>query len=594
MTPHIAVADCETDPFCDGQTVTPFCWGFYDGSTYLKFWDDWNKGISATAAFLAHLEQLEEPHIIYAHNGGRFDWLFLLQKIRGNLKTIGNRWVKANLGIHELRDSFANIPVALKEFGDKLEINYGIMTAANRFKKKNMMVIDEYLKADCVELWLAIERYRAMFGDTLTMASAAMQQMNLTCTGEKGKKIYEQLSKKQDARMREYYYGGRVQAFQRGKLEGPWKMFDVVSMYPSVMQDCAHPISSGFYVQHQNGKITDNTDFAIIDATTTSFGCLPLRTKTALSFPLGRHTFFATGSEIRAGLSLGVLHLHDVRSTVTAHDRVCFKSFIQRFHQLRKQAKAAGDKVLALFYKLVLNSAYGKLAINPDKYEDMCCLPNTELPEGDTAYDQKILDAQCSNPTRADLEGNEQCACSACFGRAMAWRRHLIMDDITMWSRPIRNAERSLANVAAGASITGCARSKLAHGIHAAITPIYCDTDAIICRDMQWNDAVVEGNDLGQWQHETECHTAFIAGKKLYALLGDTPTDHTVSAQLEKAYGRPDCVKLASKGVRISADEIIRIASGEEITYTQQAPVFKFDSTGLVQQKLVRKIRMTA
>ena len=81
------------------------------------------------------------------------------------------------------------------------------------------------------------------------------------------------------------------------------------------------------------------------------------------------------------------------------------------------------------------------------------------------------------------------------------------------------------------------------------------------------------GNELGQWEIECECDFAAIAGKKLYAF--------------RKNDGK---YKLASKGVRLTAPEIIKIAKGETVTYVPEAPTFSIKG-GI--RFTPRKIRMT-
>src|SRR5512147_708036 len=68
----IAVADCETDPF-DGVTIPePFIWGYYDGTHYEEF--------TNTDDFIRYIYTLGDT-ILYAHNGGKFDWYFILDYI---------------------------------------------------------------------------------------------------------------------------------------------------------------------------------------------------------------------------------------------------------------------------------------------------------------------------------------------------------------------------------------------------------------------------------------------------------------------------------------------------------------------------------
>src|SRR5215469_7911805 len=114
---RLAVMDCETDPE-NGEdgTYLPFVIGFYNGSSYRYFWDNPKIPGSCIQKFIAHLKVLEGPHLIYAHNGGKFDYMFMLDHFEGNLSIQNGRIIKAFIGEHQFRDSWSIIPIALSKF----------------------------------------------------------------------------------------------------------------------------------------------------------------------------------------------------------------------------------------------------------------------------------------------------------------------------------------------------------------------------------------------------------------------------------------------------------------------------------------------
>lgn len=69
----ICVCDSETDPFKRGRVPKPFIWGFLNTKTneYEEFTD--------TKELVDFLYGQEI--IVYAHNGGKFDWHFITQYI---------------------------------------------------------------------------------------------------------------------------------------------------------------------------------------------------------------------------------------------------------------------------------------------------------------------------------------------------------------------------------------------------------------------------------------------------------------------------------------------------------------------------------
>ena len=527
-TARIATIDFETDPgeppivdhdgrvVVPGRIIKPFAWGFFDGTLYASA-----SGDDCVEKLIDHLMRLSEPHFIYAHNGGNFDFLFLLPYLEKDMMIINGRIVECRLGRHRLRDSYAIIPVALKAFGDKREIDIEKLHVTRRHK--HMPEIMDYLRQDCVGLWKGVTEYETRFGLSLTMASTALGRLEQTY-GKKGEKI-KRLSRAQDGELRSYYYGGRVECFRKGILQEPLKYYDVNSMYPYVMAGVDHPVGNVFIEQTE---IDEKTDFAEIDAE--SKGALPVRTKDGLLFAHGRGTFRATGHEIRAGIETGTLTVHRVISAISAVERDNFADFVRPLYDMRLAAKERGDPIDTLFLKLLLNSAYGKLALNPRTFQE-------------------------HQITRIDAEDMPR--------EDDGWSAIAMTDSYIVWARSIdeiapEKINRKFVNVATAASITGAARAHLARAIARAERVAYCDTDSVLAEAI---DMPCDPNALGSWKVEAEADEAAIAAKKIYALFRDG-----------------GCIKLASKGVRLTAEDIRKVAMGGSVTW--QSPVPKIKLTG--------------
>lgn len=110
-------------------------------------------------------------------------------------------------------------------------------------------------------------------------------------------------------------------------------------------------------------------------------------------------------------------------------------------------------------------------------------------------------------------------------------------------------------NVCVAASITGCSRALLLRAKEICKGVVYCDTDSLIARDVS---RLPIGNKLGQWKKEHEFSELYIAGKKLYA-----GKDATTGKW-----------KTASKGVRLSHEQIIEVAKGNDVEYEFDAPSY--------------------
>lgn len=539
----IYVADAETDPFERGKVPQPFVWGWFDGITYKNFW-----GKNCTDLFKAFLEDEVEPGIVYMHNGGRFDFFFILPWFQGKTMIVGSRIVRAFMPLgnshskkardqrHEFRDSFAIMPFPLAEY-KKTPIDYNKMHRDVREQHKDEIV--SYLKDDCCDLWDLCLQFQQEFGDYKTIASAAFSQLTQFHK-------YEQLPKRQDVEIREsYYFGGRVQCFQKGIMEKPVQIYDVNSMYPFVMDTYFHPVSSISTVDQKvhgwndDGSFTAEkikTFFLTVEGETLEPGPFPQRqTNGSVEFPVGPGKYHCTIHEYLTALQLGLFNPSRIVQAYSFNDYSRFHLFVDHFYKAREKAKREGDKVHAMFYKYILNSAYGKFGLNPENYFNWEITRTPEAPKG------------------------------------VMWQLDCIVQDgaYYVWKQP-NQLSWNVKNIGTAASITGAARSVLLRAISESGNVLYCDTDSVICEDFAGGK--IDPLKLGAWKPEAVGVLAAIAGKKMYAVFGADGT----------------CVKHANKGVDIKPEEIKALAEGQEVISWRDAPTFKRDGTATFIHRTVR------
>ncbi len=200
----LCVIDAETDPFRAGREPKPFVWGLYDGRNFLKF--------DKTGQLIEHLKSHE--YNVYAHNGGKFDYRFIFGDAdKGQeIKIINGRLSKFKLGKSALFDSFNIFPQALATTGGKKEIDYEKMEKKNR--GAHMTEIIEYLPHDCLALYEMVKKFKAEYGEGLTLAGTALKTWS-SMTGieppHSGEKYFENFSR--------FYFGGRVECFRPGAYD---------------------------------------------------------------------------------------------------------------------------------------------------------------------------------------------------------------------------------------------------------------------------------------------------------------------------------------------------------------------------------------
>jgi len=514
MARPIAVCDCETDPFRKHRLPKPFVWGYYDGKEYRQFRD--------TAEFVAFLKT--QRVICYAHNGGKFDWHFLLDHCEpyDDIMIINGRISKMFLGDAECRDSYNILPVPLAAY-KKDEIDYNVMEASERDKPENWKMISDYLRNDCVYLHELITRFVASFGMQLTQASAAMKYW---------KKVSQRALPRTDAdfygELAPYYYGGRVQCFQQGIIEKPFQVYDINSAYPEAMLH-KHPYSAEYM---QIDGYVEGADFYRVRCI--SGGAFPFRglggengKHFGLAFPADdeMREYTITKWEYQAAIESKTIFDVTVIESLIFSEHIDFADYINYFYEMRLKAKAEKDKANDLFSKLLMNSLYGKFAANPENYRNYMIVP-------------------------MDVIGGLEKSGWAFSGELGPWG--LAEADLT-------DEQLRYYNVATGASITGFVRAKLWRALASSKGLLYCDTDSIAVAKK--GAGVILGDKLGQWKHEGDFDKAGIAGKKLYIFRG-------VSVKGERAY------KTASKGARLSNAQLWAVAKGEEVIYTPDAPTF--------------------
>lgn len=560
---QIAVVDLETDPFEYEQMVYPFVAGFYDGSRSVTYW-----GQDCVSRMVRFLENQETEYTIYAHNGGRFDFFYFLPYIKSSLRIINGRIVQATIGKHEFRDSYAIMPFPLADY-DKDSIDYEKMSADVREQHRDEIL--KYLQKDLTSLYELVTAFYAEFGDKLTIGSASMKQIKARHKFKTGGAEY-------DAKWRErFYFGGRNQVFRPGIAKGDIRVYDVNSMYPFAMRSFLHPIGTGGEVSK---GIERNSVFVVVEGK--NYGAFPTREKDgSLNFTKEYGIFNATIHEWNAAIDTGSFKPYKVHKAYGWKEQGTFDEFVTHFYDAKDTAKKNEDKIHELFYKYVLNSGYGKFAQNPDNYSDYYITEIGTLP--------------------AEWHECSKSCPDVCPERWSIDFRH---ESYLIWKRPLQNKRTSWYNIATGASITGAARSVLLRGLRATDSPLYCDTDSIICRgDCR---VKISPSNLGEWDFEARGTMAAIGGKKLYAIfkpessLTDKereklfPARYTATqlkkAREEKIVGSLVCIKKAHKGAKLTARDLLSIVRDDaEIISRNPVPNFKWDGTVKFTQRRIRR-----
>lgn len=524
-TKPIWAADCETDPFKAGRIPQPFIWGAFNGSDYREF--------NSTEQFIEFMR--EQDAIVYAHNGGKFDWHYLLDYIDTYepLMVINGRLSKFTVGLCEFRDSYNILPMPLKAW-EKDDFDYSILEKSERDKPANKIKISNYLKNDCKYLFDVVSQYIERYGMSLTQAGSALkvwEKIADTKAPKTDEFFYSEMSK--------YYYGGRVECFKTGIINHDFKVIDINSAYPFAMMH-NHPYGEKYNVTRKLPSTTAYLERCFISLFCVSRGAFAHRTKTGLCFPNDniRRLYHVSGWEYLAALDTNTISDVSVEEVVQFSESINFKEYIDHFYQMKTDAKENDDKAGYIFAKLFLNSLYGKFGANPDNYSEHMLVPLRYIES-------------------AEEDGYGYCA---------------ELGTNALVSKPLDDHKKHYYNIAVAASITGFVRAQMWRSINQCDGVIYCDTDSIACRDT--GELALHKSDLGSWDVEANCNFGGIAGKKMYAF-------RNISGEW----------KTACKGVRLSAEEILKVARGDTVTYNPDSPSYSL-KRGV--RFISRKIRKSA
>lgn len=547
----VAVADFETNPFEKGELhYEPFVVGYFDGSTLEIFWGDG----PACCRWLIKKSK-EKPGIIFMHNGGNFDFHFLLEYLPTEaceFFTVGKRIVriKTPWGA-EFRDSYAIIPKPQAAFVDgKTEIKY--WKFKKRHREKYRAEIIAYLKDDLRGLFNGVAGFIDRFPLTLTLASSIFKLMRTDFGIDPPR-----MDKNFDSRFRPYFFGGRVQFFQLGRCAGTHHLVDVNSMYPAAMTNkhwfgpCARVTST---------LPKTGLEQCLLEIDCLSLGVFPVRQADGgVDFPCQEGRFQVSGWELAYGLESGRVADLKVRYCFHPSDRRDFSKFVHHFYAGKNAARASGDTAEEFFMKIGLNTGFGKYAIQPMRFREIFVCEFGELPETPDDYEWTV----------EDLQWDDQ-------GRGLAF-----------YSRnSYREGIDQFVNVATAASITGCARAMLLRAMDQCEGVKYVDTDSICAEKIH---GLRLSHDLGEWKREMTFpgrkpfaseaapgDSFYIAGKKLYAGHGRTPEGKWKW-------------KKACKGINLPAKAIISVALGKEQKATSKAPVFSVFSEPRFVRRTIRR-----
>ena len=168
------------------------------------------------------------------------------------------------------------------------------------------------------------------------------------------------------------YVGARVEARWNGTIPAPAFLYDVNSMYASVMARTHVPIwLHSHYMRPTTEELSRWLQHYEVIADVgleVSAPALPFRGLERLCFPVGSYRAVLAGPELRYARRRGwVVEAH----SAAVYDRAkIFIAYVDYFWLLRTRARLDGDAALDLVAKGFLNSLYGKFGQRGRRFEE--------------------------------------------------------------------------------------------------------------------------------------------------------------------------------------------------------------------------------
>ena len=302
----------------------------------------------------------------YAHYGGGFDHLFLLENLKKykiKIVNIGKNFTKISVyyknskkKLFELRDSWSMFPDSLnnlaKNFLHKKKKDIDRKNIQGYSKKE----IDDYVLDDCYLLYDIISKF---------MKNTEQDNLSLTIASASKKEHSKMFDQKTmcvpavlDKFLRKAYSGGRVEVFKRyGKN---LNHYDVKSMYPWAMKNKTYPCGYAIYTEEFVDDLHGIYDCDIITPEYLHIPFLHTYDKDGrIIFPLGEFSGTYTSPEILKAISIGY-KINIKKGYFFEFKSSPFTEYVDKWYGVKQEAERTGDLSMRYIAKLYLNSLYGK------------------------------------------------------------------------------------------------------------------------------------------------------------------------------------------------------------------------------------------
>jgi hypothetical protein len=526
----VAVYDIETENW-----TTFVCGGLLDVTTgeYKEF--SWREEEQYVDAILSIKGE------VYAHNGGRFDHLWLLDHavrrgIQVRMFASAGAIIRAEFASGtKLCDSARIFPMSLRSLTNGAKTETGLPCRGE--SRECQQAIEDNGPRGCggycnIRRTMSPEYYKRLTGymeqDCRTLVDALNHfsgfaeangiEVGLTIgatawrTAKSAIGLPSVAYEPRDFKfIRKGYYGGRCQLFKDNALSG--YQYDVNSMYPAMLSQRAVPTGNTLHVRGKEARL------AFLNSTPGIYSCrvcvpemhippLPLRTTKRMNYPIGEFEGIWAFPELEYAVSLGC-EVFPYEAVIFEREEILFTDWINKMFDLRsKYGKKSRE---GQWVKAIMNSLTGKFGSNPEK-ENIIINP----------HDYDKLSACEGGRKKCRLGGKADCG-SCCKFHCSGFCRRVksLCPGEYIFIKPTWHID-DCAHAAWAAYLTAGARitlhKQLVEGQNSGRDALYCDTDSVFSEFPRVSNV---GAELGQWSFEGEFTDFSGHAPKVYSLTRD-------------------------------------------------------------------------
>lgn len=489
----------------------------------------------------------------WAHNGGGFDALILLQE------AIKQRWpVKAipangriihmevavplelSMGHKEvivtLKDSYAVVQSSLEKAAKDFALGLSKTFDESAYKGDMRELPIEQLRMGCEQdcrilgrlldtVESLLSRHDGALKSTFSSCALSVVKAKLRASGRKMPEIQPELRWVNET-ARQAFYGGRVEVFHHNPQQAVTE-YDVLSSYPYAMsKDMPWRFMCRNERNNEAWRDCDGFGYFRVDVPDQNIPPLPFRDREGgLFFPIGAWNGWFAYNEVRYAESQCGVRIQPLETYNFTTEETPFADFVKPFYEEKKTAVGA----VRMLDKLLLNGGYGKFAQKPEK-ETLHVFASEE--EGlNFVVREKV---ECRK-----LDGTFRC----------------ITAISTQWSK---HTHYPIASY-----ITADARIRLHSLLINTANPAYADTDSVHAISGAPRLSALCGTELGDLERKGIYARAEYFAPKLYRVFVSGP----VSSCNKSCNGNLDAHwHNANKGFTIESVDFQRIVNGEALT----------------------------